>query len=372
MPDEITTEEPQTPSSDAAPQETPSQEQQDAAVPSAREAVERAIAKVNEEPKSEAVEPSQEAAPEGEPKAEPKPEGEQPRGPDGKFKSKPKEGGDGEPESEGKPAEPPKVEPEETPPEVGEPPQRFAKAAQEAWKDTPEPVRAEITRAITEMESGIAQYKEVADAFEPIIPYVEMAQQGGTTLEDALQAYTGMENMLRQNPLQGLAAICQNLNIDPRKAGEALAGMREMPAAPQAQQPPQLPPEFQNLAKQVSDLQTSIGQQQAEGKIREFANSHPYFSELENDIAELMESGYCKTLDDAYDKAKRLNPVVAAKIEADKAAKAAPKTPSPDPAQTREKAALSPTGSPAPGSEPAAMEPAKSPRQALERAFARV
>ena len=350
----------------AQPQDTQT-EQQDAPASTAREAVERALAKVEETPKAD-------APPEKTEKAEAKVvEKGRTHGPDGKFTAKPK---DGEPEvkTEAKPdanlKSDTQQEPEQKPqaPEVGTPPQRFAKPAQDAWKDTPEPVRIETERAITELTAGLEKYKPAAEAFESVAQFAQMAEQSGTTLAEALTNYTGIERMMLENPVNGIATICRNMNLDRQKVAQALLQMQGNPA-PMPQQT-QTVPEIAELKKQFQDFTSQFTASQAQAKIDAFAGSHPYFAELENDIANMLETGFAKTLEDAYDKAKRLNPAIAAKIEAE----ANPTTPKhqPDPAQTQKKAALSPSGAPSNGSDPSVAKPSSSPREALERAFASI
>jgi len=328
---------------------------------SAREALERAFKKVDEPAKPVETKP-----------AETKPLADHPTDPlryaDGTFKpTKP---------VEAKPAEKPieEVKPEAKPIEptkTGNPPERFTKAAKDAWGNTPDVVRAETERAIAELTSGIEKYKPDAEAFAEIRQFSDLAKQQGTSLGPVLQSYWGLEQLITQNPPAAIVQICNNRNLDPVKVAAAIVGlnpqqiaqMQQMQAprpAPQPQQANQLPPEWQQRLDQMED-------RFAQMTIETFRSSHPYFDDIKTDIADLLKTGYAKSLDDAYAKAVRLNPDVAAKIEAEKAPKPATQS---DPAQTRQKAALSVTGSPNSGSNPAARKPAGSAREALQGAFA--
>lgn len=250
-------------------------------------------------------------------------------------------------------------------------PAGLTKAAQEQWAQTPEAVRADVERRFTELTQGIEKYRAEVQAFEPVRKYQDMAQKSGTTLDKALEAYTGIEAVINQDPIRGLIEICRNVGIDPRAAGAALANMQQLP--PQ-QQPPResaevaaLKQELAALKEQVGGVTSTLSKTQAQSMIDKFASDHPHFDELSDSISHMLETRFAKDLQDAYDKAIRLNPEVAAKIEAAKAAQAAPQ---PDPAQTREKASKSITGSPSTGSTPATRKPAGSPREALQNAFA--
>lgn len=248
-------------------------------------------------------------------------------------------------------------------------PQRFAKVAQEAWAQTPEPVRAEVERAMSEMQAGIDKYKSSAEAFEPIREFDAMARQGGTTLKDALSAYVNMENMLRNDPAQGLVALAQNLGMTPQGMAEMLMGMGQG----QAQQPAgdsrkvqALEAELRALKEQVGGVTQTFEQQrkaEVERTIAAFAQEHPYLDQVAEPIEKLLRSGMAPDLPTAYEMAVRLTPEVFDKVQAEK--QAATKR-----AQTPQKAALTVTGSPNTGSNPTKAPPG-SPRQAIADAFER-
>lgn len=281
------------------------------------------------------------------------PVGEGPaRGPDGKFVSK-------EPKPEGEEVA---AEPEQAPKpktEFSEPPARFSADAKAAWEKAPAQVQAEVHRAVREMEQGIETYKAQV---EPIKPYLDMAQQSGTTLQDALQRYVNTENMLRSNPIQGLAEIGRNLGMTPQQMGQMLLGQAPGQPDQQTQYIQRLEQKISQLEQGVNGINQTFEQRQQaeiEAQINAFKADKPRWGELENEIARLLETGYADDLADAYEKADRLNPA------APQPAPAAPLAP----AQTR-KPPQSVTGSPNPGSNPAnTRAPSKSPEEALKRAF---
>ncbi|WP_141339706.1 hypothetical protein [Bradyrhizobium sp. USDA 3458] len=319
---------------------------------SAREAIERALAKVGTEPSGETR-----------PAAE---DGRQ-RDATGKFVK-----------AEAKPAQPEaQASPVPAAPEL-KAPSRFVKNAHEFWGQTPEIIRQETERAINELTQGLEKYKGEADTFAPIRKYHDMALQSGTTLDKALENYVGIETALRQDPLQGFLAISRNIGLDPAQ----FAGFLHAQLTGQGGQQPQgdtmqvsaLKQQIAVLEKQIGEFGKTFTESQQQARVKEkeaevnaFAKDNPYFEDLAPTITQLLESGFSKDLSDAYAKAVRLNPEVEAKIEAEKAAKAAPK---PDPAQTREKASKSITGSPSSGSNPATKGAPASAREALTNRFA--
>lgn len=263
------------------------------------------------------------------------------------------------------------------------PPPGLTKEAQAVWAQTPEPVRKDFERRVTELTQGLEKYKGEVAAFEPIRKYADMAKQHGTTLDQALANYTGIETAILSNPVQGFLQICQNMNLNPQAVGQALAGMSPQQAAqlmqPQ-QQAPQTPAEVKELKERLEKIENQTKAQQVEQVVQTFAAEkdadgalkHPYFDELASDISQMLETGFAKDLPDAYQKAARLNPEIADRIAKDKASKEAAKTPQHDPAQTREKAAKSITGSPSVASNASTKKPAGSTREALDNAFAAV
>ena len=71
-------------------------------------------------------------------------------------------------------------------------------------------------------------YRGAAEAFKPIAPFHQMAQEHGTTLEQALTNYVSMEQKLREDPIAGLDVIVNNLGLTDPETGQriGLAGYR--------------------------------------------------------------------------------------------------------------------------------------------------
>lgn len=265
-------------------------------------------------------------------------------------------------------------------------PSRMSKEAQAAWGQVPEVVRNEIERGYTELQNGIEKYKT---AYEPIKQFDEMARQSGTTLQSALTAYVGIEQLLRRDVLAGFREVCKNIGVDHQKVGAALAGVPDdQRPAGDTVEVQQLKQQLANATRKIEGLeqqftgfsQSSIDRQ-IKSDIDEFKKDKPHFDEVAPVMAQLLRGDHpqfvAKDLASAYDMAVRLNPEIAAKIEAGKAADAqsaqnAAVQPKPKPAeaaQTGAKAKLSITGSPASGSNPDQRKPAGSTRDALKNAF---
>ena len=59
---------------------------------------------------------------------------------------------------------------------------------------------ATVHRMHHEFGKAYQQYRGAAEAFQPVAHFHQMAQQHGTTLEKALDSYTGIEDQAAQEP----------------------------------------------------------------------------------------------------------------------------------------------------------------------------
>jgi hypothetical protein len=286
----------------------------------------------------------------------------------GRFAPKERAEGDdalSEPET---PAEPPKpAEPEQPTDPVDPPPARFSDAAAKAeWAKVPAAVRNEVARGYKELEAGLAQYQE---RYKPIEQYAEMAERAGTNLKSALDAYVGMENLLRRDPMRGLEAVCANLGMS----------LKDVAAQVMGQPAPEKDAVIDGLRGEIAELKRGLGgvhgtlqeqrQSQVVAQVQDFAKAHPRFDELSGEIASMLKTGYASSLDDAYTKADRLNPAPAPVMPVPPPAQTRAAEPTAPPAHTR-KGALSVAGAPTAGSDPARRQPASSAKEAVNRAMA--
>jgi|UniRef100_A0A6H1ZAW0 hypothetical protein len=278
------------------------------------------------------------------------------RNPDGTFKAKAGDApaADVDPNAADKPAT-----------TFAEAPSRFSPDAKAAWATAPEPVKAEVTRAIKELEGGIQQYQQ---AFEPYKDFDRQLRANGQNFQEVVAHYTGIEQLLAADPVKGLDQICQNLGTSLRDVAAHIMGQTpDQNASQQDSVIRELRQELSSLKQELGGVSTTIKTQQEQSvlsQIEQFSADKPRFDELSTDIAFFLNNGRAKDLQEAYELAERLNPgpVVAP-------APAAPAAPQPDPAHTR-KGQLSTTGAPSSGSNPANRKPPASARDAIDRAFA--
>ncbi len=221
------------------------------------------------------------------------------------------------------------VEPvaEKEPPPSPEPapvrkaPSSWKPAAQEAFLKadrgeslTPQEIKlltAEAERRESDFLRGVGEFKSHADrarAYDAAIePYKNHLQTMGIDAPTAINALMKADYTLRTaDPVtksQYFAQLAQQYGID----------------LGQVQQPPQVDPQTQYLMSQLNQLQqqqqmwqNQIVQQEqakAQSELQSFATADKqHFDAVRNDMADLLESGKAKSLQDAYEMAVWMRP----------------------------------------------------------------
>jgi len=357
------------------PAKKPEAEQKPARRENARDALDRAEAKIAAEAekakKPEAKEPEKKPVAKAE---EEKPKEERPRGEHGHFAKK-----DGE--EPAKPVEEAKPAPKPT--AFKDAPARFSADAKTAWEQAPEPVRAEIHRAVKELEGGIEKHRQSAQQWDDLKDFHDLATKNGTTIKQTLANYVGLLNQLRTQPIAALERIVAGTGL--KRADGSQVTLRDIAGAILNQKPDEVASRqdgvIASLNQKIAQLEQKLGgvtqnieRQQHEtlqSQVQAFASQpgHERFDELAEDIQFFVSSGRAKTLSEAYDLAERLNPAPV------KASPSEPLTPAKtaDPAEPQKlnKGSLSVTGAPSSGSVPAKGKPSPTARSAIDRAFAR-
>jgi len=207
-------------------------------------------------------------------------------------------------------------------------PSRMTERAKAEWATTPESVRADVYRMHTEFAEGFKRYKGDHETMKTLRPFEQMAREHGTTLQRALDNYTGMEAKLRSDVVGGLDIIVNNLNLRTPE-GERLT-LRDVAFHILNQSPEQhklrqnenaqsaQSQQIGQLHQMVNTLASGIKEMQYE---RQFANTrtaidryaedpkHPRFDELSDLIEQEIKLGF--DIDTAYMRADRLRPATA-------------------------------------------------------------
>lgn len=242
-----------------------------------------------------------------------------------------------------------------------EAPSRFSEQAKQAFKEAPEPVRAEIHRAITELEGGIEKYKKV---YEPFKGWDDALKQTGQTPDEVFQHYVGMENLLAKDPIAGMSKIAENLGTTLQDiASHVLNQPLQQQTIQQDKTIRELRDELASLKQELGGVSSTIKQQNEAkifSEIEAFAAENPRFDELSQDIAFFIESGRTSDINEAYKLAERLNPAPS------------PVAPERDRKAQTLKGQKSIAGAPTAGSNPTNRKPASTANEALSRAFAQL
>jgi len=379
--------------SDPSPTPPPPSPAERAKEPTPRGSIDRAFAQTGmDEAPSRAPEPIQsttepiEAKPAPESKGESEAKPERARGPDGKFLP-------AEPAKEAKAGEVTKpVTPEKSSekisdakPEIklnghfSDPPTRFSPEAKAVWKEAPEPVRAEVHRAFREMEQGIAKIRDDATAYADLKDYDALAKQHGTTIRATMDQYLRLSQTLQsRDPMPAIQELLRHAGMTVQDLVAQVSGQQpEQASAGAAREIMELRNQVgqlqQQLQGELGQVKSTLQQQEAQGllgHIQQFAQDKPRFDELSMEIAAQVRAGY--SLDEAYVRAERLNPLPAASSPPTAAQTGNPtaaQTGRHDPmAQTR--GSLSITGAPAAGSDPRNRGTSPTTRAALDKSFA--
>lgn len=284
------------------------------------------------------------------------------RSEDGKFKAK-----DG-----AEPRQDPDGEKVEAPPKTAQPasdaPSRFSADAKAAWSTTPDPVKAETSRAFRELETGIQKYRADAEEFAKIKPFHDLAVKNGGNLHASLTQVVAIENAFQQGPLQGMQKIADHFGFSLKDMAAHIMGQTpEQQSSAHEAEMRSLRQNNAALEQKINDLIGVHHAQQRDGVVKTISDfsaqpGRERFDELAGDIALFLQSGKAKDLDEAYSLAERLNPAPAPSPE--------PVT-APAPKVHPDKGTKSITGAPSPGSDPVKRQPSSSVRESIEKARAR-
>ncbi len=286
-----------------------------------------------------------------------------------------------------KPADTQEQQKPEAPSAGGDAPVRFSADAKAAWKDAPDPVKAEVHRAIRELEAGVEKYRADATTYNNVFrPYVEMAQRSNIDPQRQLQEYVKIDSALAQDFNQGIGMIFRNAGIDPRQWASQVMGQPAPEQSPQDQTIQRLLTEIEGLKRGLGGVNQTIEQQMASqrsqevgGALEKFTGTlsetdRRLFHELDAEIAAHLQRDPNATLSAAFEAAK--TDATARYQRMFPAASSAPAAPPasvvPDPAAQTRKGQLSVTGAPGSGSNPDTRRPPSSARAALDNAFAQI
>lgn len=277
------------------------------------------------------------------------------------------------------------VQPTAQPTISGGPPTSWSIKAKSQWDSLAPDLKEAIAKRETEVSTGFKEY-------EGLKPFVQRARQSGQSLPQVLQAYVGIDDLLRQDQGRGFSQIAQNIGLTQHQAGALFAqlaqahGFQLAPGNQNAQvgqqpsnaaaDPTSLPellrPVLTPYEQRLQQLEQRL-QQQAEADNRQrLAQSgsvieqfrqdpaHRYYDDLEGTIANLLNAGVvprtgnsAADLKAAYDAAARMHPEIGEILLKERVAKDAEATAAAAKlaADKAKAASRSVSGSPSPGAQ---------------------
>ena len=184
----------------------------------------------------------------------------------------------------------------------------WKKDAQSALSALPPETQRFIQEREEQFHRGIEQYKQ--DAYQgrtlgkALAPHMEYLNQVGVAPEQAISTLIQTEKVLRTADPHTKTQMFMKLAHD---YGVDVNSLTNVPFDPYKYQMEQ------QLAAQQAELQRLVQSQQIAEEaqlgqtIEQFAQTHEYFDEVRETMADLLDKGLASDLNDAYSKAIRLN-----------------------------------------------------------------
>jgi hypothetical protein len=209
-----------------------------------------------------------------------------------------------------------------------EAPGAWRPAIREHWAKLPPEVREEVKRRETEITQFIGrhgaaiQHKSQFDEIvQPFMPFI--AAQQSTPMKAFHSLMTTAARLTTGAPMakaQVISEIMRNYGIDAKTLDEVLTAQMNGRASPVSNGGGDQPPawaqplfSFMQETSQARKVREDRVQQEAATEIQEF-EKRPFFNDLREDIALVMkratDKGELMTLDQAFAKARKLNPEI--------------------------------------------------------------
>ena len=287
-----------------------------------RAELERAFADPSPEPAAETVEPEAEAAPD--PYAAPVEEAPEETPAEAEARAR-DEKGRFAPKTEAKAPEAAKApeQPKAEAPVDVEPPSYWKGAAKTRWNALPVPVRQEIAareKQIGDMERGFSGVAQV------LAPRAQRLAAAYGSPEQGLQTLFQLSDYAEKDPYGFVAYFMQQRGIDPRRLFQQPSGQQHSPGAAPTDATG-LQAEVMQLRQKLQAIEQSsstASEQALMAQIDAFSRdpNRPYFNDVREDMAALLQTARAKSLEEAYEMAVWANPNVRQSVLAEQSEKA--------------------------------------------------
>ena len=184
----------------------------------------------------------------------------------------------------------------------------WKKEAQSALSALPPDTQRFIQEREEQFHKGIEQYKQ--DAYQgrtlgkALAPHMEYLNQVGVPPETAISTLIQTERVLRTADPQTKANMFMKLAHD---YGVDVNSLTNVPFDPYKYQLEQQLAAQQAQLQQLTQSRQMAEEAQLGQTIEQFAQTHEYFDEVRETMADLLDKGLASDLNDAYSKAVRLN-----------------------------------------------------------------
>lgn len=200
-------------------------------------------------------------------------------------------------------------------------PSGWTPAAREEWAKLPEKVRQEILRrdedsvkGIRQLQEQMAPYTQFAQTLDPFIrEAVGNRVDPGQYIGGVMQAERRLRTGSAEERFSSLVEIAESYGIPLRKIINDAVGQEIVPHPSLTKTQNALPPEVERELQEARQFRESMTQTQAQANqklIDDFKADKEFFEDVREDMAVLMEAGRATDLQDAYDKACRMNSAV--------------------------------------------------------------
>lgn len=134
------------------------------------------------------------------------------------------------------------------------PPKEWSQEAKDAWNDTPESVRDQVSRMQGEFDKGFEKYKERADKWSRVEPFEKLAAQFKADLPTVLTDYQRMSEMMRSNPIEGINYLAARHGMNLTELAEQILGRQG------SEQYKQLETNYQKLYNHAQQLEARVAE----------------------------------------------------------------------------------------------------------------
>lgn len=205
--------------------------------------------------------------------------------------------------------------PQEIQREIINRPSSWRKEYHEHWDKLDPTLQKYINQRESDYAKGVSMYKqnwdEVAPIKQAIEPFMQTLQQNNLDPAQWISSLGNAHSQLvygsPEQKMQMFAKLANDYGIDLRQFA---GGEQQGQAAAYNPQFSSLANELNQLKSELSSYKTLQEQQQAavvQNEIQEFAGKHSHFEEVRETMGTLIQSGMASTLEEAYNKAIRLN-----------------------------------------------------------------